>query len=68
MDLLIQLLFSRVHGSAEYLAAFSIGLSSNFASVVKWSELLLATDPEITGSVPGATRFCENWCVWNGVH
>jgi hypothetical protein len=28
------------------------------ASVVYWSEFL-ATDPEIPGSIPGATRFSE---------
>jgi hypothetical protein len=27
-------------------------------SVVKWSEFL-ATDPEVPGSIPGATRFSE---------
>jgi hypothetical protein len=20
------------------------------------------------GSIPGATKFSEKWCVWNGVH
>jgi hypothetical protein len=28
------------------------------ASVVLWSEFL-ATDPEVSGSIPGATRFSE---------
>jgi hypothetical protein len=28
----------------------------------------LATDPEVPGSIPGATRFSEKWWVWNGVH
>jgi hypothetical protein len=28
------------------------------ASVVQWSEFL-ATDPEVAGSIPGATRFSE---------
>jgi hypothetical protein len=28
------------------------------ASVVKWSEFL-AANPEVTGSIPGATRFSE---------
>ena len=28
------------------------------ASVVYWSEFL-ATDTEVPGSIPGATRFCE---------
>ena len=28
------------------------------ASVVKWSEFL-ATDTEVSGSIPGATRFSE---------
>jgi hypothetical protein len=31
-----------------------------------WSEFM-ATDPEVPGSIPGATRFSEEW-VWNGVH
>jgi hypothetical protein len=30
------------------------------ASVVLWSEFL-ATDPEVPGSIPGATRFSEKW-------
>jgi hypothetical protein len=29
-----------------------------YASVVYWSELL-ATDPEVLGSIPGAARFSE---------
>jgi hypothetical protein len=27
-----------------------------------------ATDPEVPGSIPGATRFSEKSWVWNGVH
>jgi hypothetical protein len=26
----------------------------------------MATDPEVPGSIPGATRFSENYWVWNG--
>ena len=37
------------------------------ASVVQWSEFL-ATDTEVPGSIPGATRFSEQQWVWNGVH
>jgi hypothetical protein len=37
------------------------------ASVVYWSEFL-GTDPEVLGSIPGATRFSEKQWVWNGVH
>jgi hypothetical protein len=34
---------------------------------VLWSEFL-ATDPEVSGSIPGAVRFSEKQWVWNGVH
>jgi hypothetical protein len=27
-----------------------------------------ATDPEVLGSIPGASRFSEKQCVWNWVH
>ena len=37
------------------------------ASVVQWSEFL-ATDAEVSGPIPGATRFSEQQWVWNGVH
>jgi hypothetical protein len=37
------------------------------AYVVCWSEFL-ATDPEVLGSIPGASRFSEKQWVWNGVH
>ena len=37
------------------------------ASVVQWSEFL-ATDTEVPGSIPGATRFSEQYWIWNGVH
>ena len=37
------------------------------ASVVQWSEFL-ATYTEVSGSIPGATRFSEQQWVWNGVH
>jgi hypothetical protein len=33
-------------------------LNDMTASVVYWSEFL-ATDPEVPGSIPGATRFSE---------
>jgi hypothetical protein len=32
-----------------------------------WSEFL-ATDPEVLGSIPRASRFSEKQWVWNGVH
>ena len=35
--------------------------------MVKWSGFL-ATDTEVSGSIPGATRFSEWQWVWNGVH
>jgi predicted membrane protein len=28
----------------------------------------LATDPEVSGSIPGATRFSQKKWVWKGVH
>jgi hypothetical protein len=37
------------------------------ASVVYRSEFL-ATDPEVSGSIPGATKFSEKYWVWNVVH
>ena len=37
------------------------------SSVVQWSGFL-ATDAEVSGSIPGATRFSEWQWVWNGVH
>ena len=37
------------------------------ASVVQWSEFL-ATDTEVSDSIPGATRFSEQQWVWNGIH
>jgi hypothetical protein len=37
------------------------------ASVVQWSEFR-ATDPEVSGSIPGASAFSEKQRVWNGVH
>jgi hypothetical protein len=37
------------------------------ASVVYWSEFL-ATNPEVLGSIPGASRFSEKQWVCNGVH
>jgi hypothetical protein len=32
-----------------------------------WSEFL-AANPEVTGSIPGVTRFSEWLWVWNGIH
>jgi hypothetical protein len=40
---------------------------SRTASVIYRSDVL-TTDPEVPGSIPGATRFSEKWWVWNGVH
>jgi hypothetical protein len=37
------------------------------ASVFWWSAFL-AVNPEVPGSIPGATRFSELQWVWNGVH
>jgi hypothetical protein len=36
-------------------------------SVVWWPEFL-DVNPEVPGSIPGATRFSEYQWVWNGVH
>jgi hypothetical protein len=36
-------------------------------SVVWWSEFLV-TDPEIPGSISGASRFSENQRVWKSAH
>jgi hypothetical protein len=34
-----------------------------------WSSgQFLATDPEVLGSIPGASRFSLKQWVWNGVH
>jgi hypothetical protein len=33
-----------------------------------WSSEILAANPEVPGSIPGATRFLEQQWVWNGVH
>jgi hypothetical protein len=41
--------------------------NTSYYFVVYWSEFL-ATDPEIPGSIPGASRFSEKQQVWNGVH
>jgi hypothetical protein len=32
------------------------------------ASVFLAADPEVPGSIPGATRFSEYHWVWNGVH
>jgi hypothetical protein len=37
------------------------------ASVVQWAEVL-AANPEVPGSISGATKFSEYEWVWNGVH
>jgi hypothetical protein len=42
-------------------------IKSSMSSVVYWSEFL-ATDPEVPGSIPDASRFSEKQRVWNGVH
>jgi hypothetical protein len=36
-------------------------------SVVSWSEFI-AANPEVPGSIPGATSFSECQWVWNGFH
>jgi hypothetical protein len=35
---------------------------------IKIKSRFLATDPEVLGSIPGASRFPEKQWVWNGVH
>jgi hypothetical protein len=37
-------------------------------SFVGYLTKFLATDPEVLGSIPGASRFSERQWVWNGVH
>jgi hypothetical protein len=32
------------------------------------SSQFMATDPEVLGSIPGASRFSGKQRVWNGVH
>jgi hypothetical protein len=43
------------------------GSDAETAPVVKWT-VLLATNPEVPGSIPGLTSFSEKQSVWNGVH
>jgi hypothetical protein len=47
---------------------------SNYRGILLLSDCLcdlgsefLAVDPDVPGSIPGATRFSEKW-VWNGVY
>jgi hypothetical protein len=54
------------NGSYPELDKLSYPLSLT-AFVFKCSEFM-ATDPEVPGSIPGATRFPEKLWVWNGVH
>jgi hypothetical protein len=30
--------------------------------------IVSAAKPEVLGSIPSATKFCEKQWVWNGVH
>jgi hypothetical protein len=36
-------------------------------SVIQWSEFL-ASDPEVSGSIPSATRLSKKQWIWNGFH
>ena len=56
-----------VMGIAKLGAFLAISSARKTASVVQWSEFL-ATDTEVSGLIPGATRFSEQQWVWNGVH
>jgi hypothetical protein len=53
--------------SRESIHSPSIRIHGMTASVIKWSEFT-ATNSEIPGTIPGATRFCKKWWVWNGIH
>jgi hypothetical protein len=44
--------------SVYYVSDWNFFISLRTASAVKWSEFL-APDPEVPGSIPGATRFSE---------
>jgi hypothetical protein len=39
-----------------------------FGPLANYADRVLATDPEVLGSIPGASRFSERQWVWNGVH
>jgi hypothetical protein len=54
-----------MHDSVHHNIAQSEYNGCMTASVVWWSEFL-ATDPEVPGSIPDATRFSEKWRVSNG--
>jgi hypothetical protein len=56
---------NRTQDVEKYL--FKLNIFYRTASVVLWPEFP-ATDPEVPGSIPGATRFSEKQWVWNGVH
>jgi hypothetical protein len=40
----------------------------NRPSLWSSSQEFLAANPEVPGSIPGATRFSESQWAWNGVH
>jgi hypothetical protein len=48
----------------RYLVTFHV--SPQAASVLQWSDFM-ATEPVVSGSIPGTTRFSEKYQVWNGV-
>ena len=50
-----------------FQCCFNKVMSKKTASVIYWSGFL-ATDTEVSGSIPAATRFSEWQWVWNGVH
>jgi hypothetical protein len=50
-----------------YIVTAVVFRCNETASVVYWSEFL-ATDAEVPGSIPGATKFSVFHWVWNGDH
>jgi hypothetical protein len=56
-----------VNFGRQEIDTFLMVMSYWAASVVYWSEFL-TTEPEVPGSIHGASRFFEKQRVWNGVH
>jgi hypothetical protein len=58
----------------EFYFAYEYVLGSAFISIFSYADkvlfcgLVVRVPGYSPGSIPGATRFSEKQCVWNGVH
>jgi hypothetical protein len=52
----------------SFVSLLMVSVNTKRVTELMLIKLIIITNPEVLGSIPGASRFSEKQWVWNGVH